>query len=151
MLGRSKNGVMAMGQNSRAMIRVQLLLAAAFCLCLVSCDESSGNRQQPSGDSTKSGDSARDVSPTVDVERVGPGIVKLAWDANSETDLAGYRMHVGPSSRSYDREFDVGNKTTTEVDNLEAGKTYYFAVTAYNEANQESDYSNEVSYTEPES
>ena len=69
--------------------------------------------------------------------------VVLQWDANSETDLAGYRVYYGTSSRSYGSPIDVGNTTTYTVSNLAAG-TYYFAVTAYNTSNAESGYSNEV-------
>lgn len=75
--------------------------------------------------------------------------VSLVWDANSEPDLAGYRLYYGTSSRSYNITNDVRNVTTTTVSNLVAGVTYYFAVTAYNTSDMESDYSNEVSYQVP--
>lgn len=73
--------------------------------------------------------------------------MSLVWDPNLEPDLAGYRLHWGTSSRSYPRTLDVGNATNTSVSDLVAGVTYYFAVTAYNAANLESDFSNEVVYT----
>ena len=72
------------------------------------------------------------------------GNVTLAWDANTETDLAGYKVHYGTSSRTYTQVIDVGNVTTYTVTALATG-TYYFAVTAYNTSRAESDYSNEVS------
>jgi hypothetical protein len=75
------------------------------------------------------------------------GEVTLAWDANSESDLAGYRVYVGLKSRSYDHVTDVGNHTSWVVSELEEGRTYYFAVTAYNTSNLESDFSNEVTTT----
>jgi len=77
------------------------------------------------------------------------GEVTLAWDANSEVDLAGYRLYYGLGSGQYDEIIDVGNVTTNTVTGLEAGLTYYFVVTAYNTAGLESDPSNEVSYTVP--
>jgi hypothetical protein len=65
------------------------------------------------------------------------------WDPNIETDLAGYRMHYGYSSGKYDVHIDVGNVTTYCISGLGNG-FYYFAATAYNTSELESDYSNEV-------
>jgi len=73
--------------------------------------------------------------------------VTLAWDANTETDIAGYRLYYGLMSRNYDHVLDVGNTTTCVVTGLEEGRTYYFAATAVNTARVESDFSNEVSTT----
>jgi hypothetical protein len=73
--------------------------------------------------------------------------VTLAWDPNSEPDLAGYRLYYGVASRTYDHTLEVIGDTQVSVDGLELGTTYYFAVTAHNTAGLESDYSNEVSYT----
>jgi K319L-like, PKD domain/CARDB/Fibronectin type III domain len=73
------------------------------------------------------------------------GQVNLAWDPNTEPDLAGYRVYYGLGSRNYDQVMDVGNCTSCLVTGLEQGRTYYFAATAVNTANSESDFSNEVS------
>ena len=73
--------------------------------------------------------------------------VTLAWDANTETDLAGYRVHYGTASGSYTTIVDVHNVTTSIVTGLTAGRTYYFAVTAYDASGNESGYSNQVSYS----
>jgi hypothetical protein len=63
--------------------------------------------------------------------------------------IQGYRVYYGTGSRSYDqakgRGVDAGGGTQIEITNLEAGRTYYFAVTAYDAAQNESDYSAEVS------
>lgn len=75
--------------------------------------------------------------------------VKLAWDANSEPDLAGYTIHWGTSSGNYPFSVDVGNRTTWEVTGLDAGVTYYFAATAYNTSNLRSAPSDEVKYDVP--
>jgi hypothetical protein len=69
--------------------------------------------------------------------------VTLAWDANSETNLAGYKLYVGTSSGSYGAPVNVGNVTTHTVTGLASG-TYYFALTAYNSEGLESGFSNEV-------
>src|SRR5512137_895255 len=71
--------------------------------------------------------------------------VNLAWDPNTEPDVAGYKVYYGLGSRNYDHVMDVGNSTSCVVTGLEQGRTYYFAATAVNTANIESDFSNEVS------
>jgi fibronectin type 3 domain-containing protein len=74
-------------------------------------------------------------------------IVELAWDANTESDLAGYKIHVGTASGSYSTTIDVGNVTGFIVTALQPGTQYYFVVTAYNWGGLESGVSNEVAAT----
>lgn len=74
-------------------------------------------------------------------------VVTLAWDANSEPDLAGYRLKYGTAPDTHDTVIDVGLVTRySVVGQLLYGVAYYFVVTAYNEAGLESDKSNEISY-----
>jgi hypothetical protein len=75
----------------------------------------------------------------------------LAWDPNTESDLAGYRVHYGTDSGSYTVHTDVHNVTTYTVTGLIAGQTYYFAASAYDSSGNESGYSNQVSYSVPQS
>lgn len=72
--------------------------------------------------------------------------VRLTWDPNPETDLAGYLVHRGiaPGTRLETR--DVGLVTTNDWTGLLPGVTNYFTVTAYNTAGLESDPSNEIAY-----
>ncbi len=76
-----------------------------------------------------------------------PGSLTVSWDANSEPDLAGYRVYYSLTAQTYTAASsrDVGLKLVTTFDNLEEGKTYYFVVTAYDQAGNESSYSAEVS------
>lgn len=78
---------------------------------------------------------------------VQAGQVTLAWDSNSEPDVAGYKIYYGTVSRDYDWFIDVGNVTTITLTDLTDGLTYYFAATAYDNSNPplESAYSTEVS------
>src|SRR5881396_1033391 len=69
--------------------------------------------------------------------------VHLAWDANSETTLSGYKLYYGTASRNYATVINVANRTTYTVTALGPG-TYYFAVTAYDTLGNESAFSNEV-------
>jgi len=74
--------------------------------------------------------------------------VTLAWDPNTESDLAGYRIHYGTASGVYTASVEVDKATTTcTIPNLSAGQTYYFAASAFNASGASSGYSNEVSYT----
>ncbi len=73
------------------------------------------------------------------------GAAVLAWDANNEADLAGYRVYVGLASGAYSTSIDVGTVTSYTLTGLATGTTYYFAVTAYDTSGNESAPSNEVS------
>ncbi len=75
--------------------------------------------------------------------------LRLAWDANVEPNIAGYRLYYGNTSGQYTQSMDVGNVTLATVSGLTEGLTYFFAVTAYNTFGLESDPSNEISYTAP--
>ena len=77
------------------------------------------------------------------------GSVEVQWDANTEPELAGYKIYWGTSSGNYSSSKDVGNTTTCTITGLDEGKTYYFAATAYDGSNNESGYSNQISYTVP--
>ncbi|HEX9427987.1 MAG TPA: fibronectin type III domain-containing protein, partial [Candidatus Polarisedimenticolia bacterium] len=73
--------------------------------------------------------------------------LKLAWDANTEPDLAGYRIRYGTAPGTRTQMVDVGNFTSYTVTGLTAGTTYYFAVHAYDLSGNESLPSSEVSGT----
>jgi hypothetical protein len=75
--------------------------------------------------------------------------VTVAW--NVVSGAAGYRLYQGGTSRVYTNFTDVGSATQTTVSGLAAGKTYYFAATAYNSMGIESDYSSEINYIVPAS
>ena len=68
------------------------------------------------------------------------GSATLSWDANTESDLAGYKVYMGASSGNYPTVYDVGNVTTYTVGNLVSG-TFYFVVTAYDSDKNVSPYS----------
>jgi hypothetical protein len=70
--------------------------------------------------------------------------IGLAWDANEEGDLAGYKVYYGTTTGTYGSPIDVGNVTTYILTGLTSGQRYYVAVTAYDTSDNESGYSNEV-------
>lgn len=69
----------------------------------------------------------------------------LTWNANVETDLAGYKVYVGTSSGLYGPPINVGTATSYVFSKLNAGVTYYFTVTAYDQSGNESLYAAEMS------
>jgi hypothetical protein len=71
----------------------------------------------------------------------------LEWDPNPEPYIAGYNVYTGEMSRNYTRVIDVGMQTSLPLTNLNAGVTYFFAVTAYDAERLESPFSDEVLYT----
>lgn len=76
--------------------------------------------------------------------------ITLAWDANTESDLDGYKLYYGTSTGNYLTPIDVGNVTTYELSGLDTGVTYYIALTAYDTVNNESEKSDEISASPPD-
>ena len=86
--------------------------------------------------------------------------VSLEWDANTEPDLAGYKIYydtdsgepyegTGASQGSSPITVPIGDLTDSDnpeytLTGLTDGVTYFFVVTAYDTEDLESDYSNEV-------
>lgn len=75
------------------------------------------------------------------------GFAKVSWTANTESDLAGYKVYHGWVSGTYFRSVNVGNVTTYTFSDIPAGRTHYFAVTAYDTSNNESAFSTEMTKT----
>lgn len=84
------------------------------------------------------------VQPCPNYTRGNPSEVCLMWDASPSSAVTGYNMYVGYGPRLYSTHWDVGNVTSTVVRNLQPGQTYFFAVTAFDGNDNESDFSNEV-------
>jgi hypothetical protein len=64
-------------------------------------------------------------------------------DGATLTDLSGYRIHFGKSASTLDQTIEIRNPSISSyvVEGLAPG-TYYFAVTAFNSRNMESERSN---------
>ena len=93
--------------------------------------------------------------------------VTLAWDANTEPELAGYKVYYDTNSGDpyYGTEADQGTSSITitledlsdqdfpefTLTGLVSGPVYYFAVTAFNDEGLESGYSNEVNTKDEDS
>lgn len=74
------------------------------------------------------------------------GSARLNWNANTEADLAGYKVyydtasHAGTCPTGYANSIEVPTSANTGYwfDNLTPGQTYYFQVTAYDTSANES-------------
>ena len=77
------------------------------------------------------------------------GSATLQWSASSDSRVAGYRVYWGTASRNYQQSLGAGAVTSKVVGDLPSGRTYYFAVTAYDSSGAESAYSAEATKTIP--
>jgi len=75
--------------------------------------------------------------------------VRVAWDPNPETNIAGYKLYYGEVVPGSTNILDVGPMTTASVTNLSFDTAYFFYVTAYNVHALESDPSTVLYYTTP--
>ena len=96
---------------------------------------------------------------TITITTVTPppeGQARLLWDpptTNADgsplTDLAGFNVYYWQASWLNPAVVDVGNRTIYTLGGLEVGKTYHFAVTAYDSAGNESVWSQQAQVTIP--
>lgn len=77
---------------------------------------------------------------------------RLNWDANTEDDLAGYKIYWGTSPRTggsapggyANSSPDTVSATTYQIDNISDTGATYFSITAVDDSENESAFSNEV-------
>ena len=75
-------------------------------------------------------------------------VVDISWNANTEADLAGYKLYYGTTSGVYGLPVDVGKVTSYSVTvNPKVTTTYYVTLTAYDMSGNESPKSDEASIT----
>jgi hypothetical protein len=111
----------------------------------------------PSGESTDSneiswtsGDSTPALPPqNLAAELLDNNKIRISWALNSEPDVNGYNLLFGTASRQYGPAVPVGLENQYVLENLEEGKTYYFAATSIDTSNNESGFSKEVSLVIP--
>ncbi|HSD54650.1 MAG TPA: fibronectin type III domain-containing protein [Burkholderiales bacterium] len=75
--------------------------------------------------------------------------VTLAWNPNTEPDLAGYKVYEATSPGSYGAAIATlpANTTSFVVIGLQPGVTYFFVITAFDTSGNESARSTELSTT----
>jgi hypothetical protein len=70
--------------------------------------------------------------------------VHLAWDANTEPAVGGYKLYYGKATRDYSLSVDVGKVTDYVLTGVSEVNPIFFAVTAYDTSRNESAYSEEL-------
>ena len=78
------------------------------------------------------------------VQTAEAGTVTLAWDPNTESDLAGYLLSYGTASGQYTITIDVGNATSYQFSEPNPATRYIWRFARYNTSGTFSPYSNEV-------
>lgn len=122
------------------------ILLAMLAMLAGGCGSGGGNGSVESGISVE-------CPRATSIASLAENSAALNWDAGTDPKIAGYRVYYGTASRAYAQAkgsgLDAGNCNRFVVSNLERGRRYYFAVTAYDASGDESDFSNEASKTLP--
>ncbi|MCB9857260.1 MAG: fibronectin type III domain-containing protein [Phycisphaerales bacterium] len=87
------------------------------------------------------------AAPTGLTATIGDGIVSLDWNDNVEADLKEYRIYRGTVNGGPYTEIDTNTSSDFPDTSVVNGTKYYYVVSAIDNANQESPYSNQVSAT----
>lgn len=117
-------------------------LAIVLAFMLSACGENSTDAPSLSSPPTDDGS-----SPLPGDQTPSSGSATVRWALNTEPDVAGYRVYYGTTPNSYLQSKGQGIAvagTSHTVTGLASGIRYYFAVTAFDNASNESGYSTEV-------
>jgi hypothetical protein len=127
------------------------VLVALLSGCLGDDEDKSANQSPPGGSAAPPASPAPTPAPTPAPAPTSQArAATLEWTAPTTqtngvqlADLAGYRIHYGKSAQTLDQTIEIRNASisTYVVEGLAPG-TYYFAVTAFNSRNLESERSN---------
>lgn len=74
--------------------------------------------------------------------------VRITFNPSPDDRVVGYNLYYG-FSENFDQTIDLKTETQYYFSDLQAGKTYYFAATAYDNYGNESGFSNIVAYEFP--
>jgi hypothetical protein len=70
--------------------------------------------------------------------------ITLVWDANTNSNVAGYVLYSGTNRGAYYARSFLGNVTSNRLSGLLRGVNYFFAITTRTLSGMESDFSNET-------
>ena len=105
----------------------------------------------PSGQTTTltisvtNGDSTPPAVPSNLNFKIKDSSIYLSWDANTEPDLKGYRLHFFGTNGDLQRTLDLKQATNYNMLNVEADVPYSIGVSAYDTTGNESDRSSIIS------
>jgi subtilisin family serine protease/bacillopeptidase F (M6 metalloprotease family) len=89
------------------------------------------------------------AAPTGLIAEVTLAGVRLSWDPSPEVDLEKYKIYRSEVPGQYTDEIGSISRTSFLDETAEAGKTYYYVITAVDISGNESEYSEEVSAIAP--
>lgn len=75
----------------------------------------------------------------------GTASANLSWQEGTDSDIVGYTVYMGTTSGIYDTSWYIGMRSDYQIDGLEYGYAYYFAVSALDRSNLEGNRSPEAS------
>jgi hypothetical protein len=92
------------------------------------------------------GSSSKTVGVTLTVSAPTTSSATLTWTPNTDADLAGYKIYRATASGAYGAALATvpAGTVTYQATGLTANTTYFFVITAYDSAGNESLFSNEV-------
>lgn len=76
--------------------------------------------------------------------------LKISWQPNRESDLAGYFVYYGMQTGFYNYRLAAGRQPEYTIRDLKPGATYFIAVTAVDTAGNESTFSEQIRVRLPE-
>ncbi len=117
--------------------RLALPIVVLFLLCGTGCDDDTF---------CCGGDWEAPQPPAAVWTETGDGLVTVFWSSCHDDDLAGYRIYRGSEPRGrFDRLAAVGAHQSRFLDgSARNGRTYYYAVSAFDQDGNESDLSQDV-------
>jgi hypothetical protein len=78
---------------------------------------------------------------------VSPSSIEITWQQNSEPDLAGYRVYRAVGDGPFEQVAEVSQIPSYSDHAVEAGKTYRYAVSAFDQSGNSSDRSAPITVT----
>lgn len=115
---------------------------------VITAVDTTGNESGYSSEASATPSSDTPPSPPSGLQAVVGGMtsINLAWTANTESDLSGYKIYQSSTSGSgYTLIATLGKVTSYQAAGLTTGTTYYFVMTATDVSSYESSYSAEAS------
>jgi fibronectin type 3 domain-containing protein len=96
---------------------------------------------------TASGATSKTVPVTLTVTAPSTSAATLSWNASTSSDAAGYKVYKATASGTYGAPLATlqGSVLSYQAIGLQINTTYFFVVTSYDAAGNESPHSNEVS------
>ena len=133
-------------RNTSVAFRICGILVFSCFILLGGCGGSQGG-----GEGAGSGSGGNFGSGGGTISGESSGKINLAWNSNTEPNIAGYKVYSRKDSETYHSGVDVGlgsqqpnNSVGYTLSGLVKGQRYCISVTAYNKSNRESLFSSEA-------